>query len=210
MIGGVSAIIIGVIVVAGIAYLPLSSINSAITPSACSTTNMSSTSLFVNNQSGSYGAVLLMDKGSKATLCLTYSYSASNVKNGPAESGPYAGGVRLAANGNGDPTSLVTFTSNPINYTVPVHNETVTYTITASENSIGFYYAGFTLQCRPTALAVGYTSSHVNYSDFRGYLGFVSCPFAQIANIQISGFSGLHIMYLQRNCTVDGVAPSFC
>lgn len=177
----------------------------------CSTTSLSSTSLFIENQSGTFGAVFVMDKGYKATLCLTYTYSASSVENGPAKSGPYAGEVFKANQANGLlPTSLVTSKSNPENYTVPVHNETVIYTIATSDNASGFYYLGFSLQCRPTALAVGYTSSQINYSDFRGYLGFVSCPFAQIAKIQVSGFSGLHMMYVQRNCTIDEVAPQFC
>jgi hypothetical protein len=178
----------------------------------CSTANLSQTKIFVENQTGRFGAVLLVNKGSKATLCLTYSYSAGDLKWASNKSGLYAVGVYPVTHDYAPNfSSLVTVTSNPKNYSVPVHNETVTYTIVASDNSTGFYYLGMSDQsCLPIALAVGYAPPQVNYSDFRGYLGFWSCPFAQAADIQISGFSGLQVIYLQRNCAVDGVAPPFC
>jgi hypothetical protein len=181
----------------------------------CPATNLSSTNVFIENQSGRFGAVLLMDKGSKGTLCLTFSYSASHLAWAPTRNGPYAEGVYPVPPRTYDYapnlSSLVTVTSNPRNYSVPVHNESVVYTIVASDNSTGFYYLWVSDQvCRSIALAVGYSSPQVNYSDFRGYLGPVFCPFAQAADVQIFGFSGLHIIYLQRNCAVDGVVPPFC
>lgn len=128
--------------------------------------------------------VLLMQPNTTAYMCVVWLYPASNYSPSILEGLPTSG-IYIGM-GNHPPSAFVTNGTIP-NSTSPfisnatAHYVSVVYSITALNDSIGFYHQSAPLpgplNCDWLPMAVGYSFSQVNASDFTGY-GVLNNPCA--------------------------------
>lgn len=161
--------------------------------------------------------VLLMQPGSTAYICVTYqsSWQGNATKfqqsavsaNDTYEFGLGVGKEHCTAGAQGSfgCTSAISHSfviqayPGSIQYTAATKYVSVLYTITALGNSTGFYDFSAPFQyCYGMPLAVGYTPSQVNGSDFAPRLVH-SCPFLFFTpkEVSVAGMSFLYIALSQ-------------
>lgn len=146
---------------------------------------------------------LALQSGSTATVCVRYSGTQYSRDLGTTTLQPsvYVETCSQLAGGGtscqGTPTNLIAVSSSP--QSIQISNKTntiVAYSISASENSKGFYMLGIPDNCPPILLAVGYQPNQLTASDFPG-IGPIPCPapFVQVEIVGISGASTTYVAY---------------
>jgi hypothetical protein len=171
----------------------------------------------VNNSAIDSVPVLLMQPGSTTYICVTYqsSWQGDATKfqqSAVSANDAYEFGLGIGkehctagAQGSFDCTSAISHSfviqvyPSSIQYTAATDYVSVLYTVTALGNSTGFYDSSAPFQyCYGMPLAVGYTSSQVNGSDFAPRLVH-SCPFLFFTpkEVSVAGMSFLHVALSQ-------------
>jgi hypothetical protein len=145
---------------------------------------------------------LVMRAGSTMELCMEYTnYDANQSFSGPA---PIYAFQWPACYDScvGPPANNVSASASPENISLSAgQSNVVDYTIAAGKNSTGFVGLSLGLftafKCSSIPLAVGYSPSQVNDSDFPlYYAGLPNCP-TPAARAQIVGYTGASIAYLR-------------
>jgi len=158
--------------------------------------------------------VLLMHPSSTAYICVTYesAWGGNATKYTTQDSSTYRFGLLIhsyqcdsgAAAGCTGGWSIVlnhnfqiSATPNLIQPVPETNFVTVVYTVQALSNSTGFYESAPFDYCNSMPMAVGYTASQVNASDFGGFslgLGCIYVPFIP-SSVSIGGMNVTYITF---------------
>jgi hypothetical protein len=166
----------------------------------------------------SIAPVLLMRPDSTAHICVTYQSvwkgNASQYTNQDSGYATYQfsllilsyrclSGATAGCTGGWVPTFNHSFgisaTPSSIHPTSSTNYVTITYTVTASSNSTGFYDSSAPYNgCDFMPMAVGYAASQVNASDFGGFFLPLPCPFSPFwpSSVSVGGMNVTYISFL--------------
>ena len=121
---------------------------------------------------GNLTPVLTMKPGTTGSICVTYKTywggNASAYTNSTASyASSYQFGIRIGRNNTASHSFIETAQPNPVTPSASMSSITVLYRVTALANSTGFYdYSAPYGYCGTMPMAVGYSGSQVNGSDF--------------------------------------------
>ena len=155
--------------------------------------------------------VLLMQPGTTGYICVTlqsaWQGSAADYQSDPFISSYYQFGFD-AVNascvndalrcGSGDLSNSFTFSASPssIRPTAATDYVTVVYSVTALGNSTGFYDYGLYGYCGGMPMAVGYSISQVNASDFVPAVTPQGCYLLGFYDVAVSVGPGMSVAYV--------------
>jgi hypothetical protein len=143
------------------------------------------TSLTVN-----YVPVFLMKPNSTGKICT------NNWRTIPEMS--YSGKINAGIGKDDSITQDVTVAASPDTITIDNTNKTIVYTITASNDSSGFYrFSPMFSNCGGIPIAIGYDSTHSFDNDFPWLWETVPCPLP-VASTEITGLSGIDVVYITK------------
>jgi hypothetical protein len=150
-----------------------------------------------NGSSSSLVPVLLMQPNATGYICVTY----QSVNGSSSNNANPLGGWGISKADCSAPGACVYFPSYSFNINNTILNSalpfvgnatvnyvSIIYSVRALGNSTGFYDQSAPLQhCGSMPLAVGYSASQLNASDFPGYInpGLLNCPPIQYVPVEV-------------------------